>query len=137
MKYLILGCILNLAILNGKCSAYGKPPRAVRVNMEYLQACEEGKDCPPILISRKKGEKLKLALPDMFRTSVTMWDEENYNKLSKHAGNYHPIQSTGTGNTIELQKIVLTLSKLKDGTYYVWIAGDSVGGRFKVQLKTE
>jgi hypothetical protein len=66
-----------------------------------------------------------------------MWDEENYNKLSKHAGNYHPIQSTGTGNTIELQKIVLTLSKLKDGTYYVWIAGDSVGGRFKVQLKTE
>ncbi|UOQ73188.1 hypothetical protein [Hymenobacter cellulosilyticus] len=105
--------------------------------MDYLQACEEGNECRPIIVIRKKGERIELALPGMIRTSVTLWDEENYNRLIKRAGTYQPIQRTGTGNTIEPQKMKLALSKLIDGTYYMWIAGDSAGGIFRVQLTTE
>jgi hypothetical protein len=105
--------------------------------MEYLEGCETGPECKPMVVKRKKGEQLELALPGMFRTSVTLWDEENYSKLLGHNGTYQPIQRTGTGNTTDLKEMVLTLSKLKDGTYYVWLAGDSVGGTFEVHLKTE
>ena len=66
-----------------------------------------------------------------------MWDQQNYSKLMNHSGSYQPIQRTGTGNTTDLAATVLSLSELKDGTYYVWIVGDSVGGVFQVQLKTE
>ena len=137
MKRLILGIIFIVALSNNKSNASIRPPRAIPVSMDYLQACEEGKECRPILISRKKGERIKLALPAMFRTSVTIWNEENYSKFLKHAGTYQPIQRIGTGNTTDLMEMELALSKLKDGTYYVWIVGDSVGSTFQVQLKTE
>ena len=136
MKYFLLGIILTLAFSSSGYTSYSKP-RAIRVSMEYLQVCEVGPDCKPIMIRRKRGEQLELALPAMFRTSVTIWDEENYSKFLKRTGTYLPIQRTGTGNTTELKEIVLALSKLKDGTYYVWIVGDSVGGTFQVHLKTE
>lgn len=102
-----------------------------------MEACELGPVCKPIAVSRKQGEQLELVLPELSRTSVTMWDEENYGKLMKRQGTYKPLHRTGSNEAGERHEIVLPLSKLKDGTYYVWVVGDSVGGTFQVQLKTE
>jgi hypothetical protein len=107
------------------------------VEREYLRNLDDGKECVPIEIGRKKGEQLDLVLPPLFRNSVSIWDEENYRKLSERAEPYQPIQQTGSGENDERKEIVLPLSKLKDGTYYVWLAGDSVGGTFQIHLKTE
>ena len=66
-----------------------------------------------------------------------MWDEGNYGKLMKRKGTYKSLHKTGSNEAGDRHEIVLPLSKLKDGIYYVWVAGDSVGGTFQIQLKTE
>ncbi|TGE13429.1 hypothetical protein [Hymenobacter elongatus] len=138
MKYLMLGIAFVLTLSNVEGIACAPPPRTFSVSRDYLQACEVGTECKPIIIRRKAGEAVELVLPEMLRTSVTVWDEKNYGKLLKRNGTYQPIQRTGTGNNAtDLKETVLTLGKLKDGTYYVWLAGDSVGCTFQVKLKTE
>jgi|GEM_PF-6499314 len=137
MKFLLLGIAFLLILSRGESGARDRSVRLVRVEREYLSDLDEGKACLPIEIDRKKGEKLDLILPPLFRNSVSIWDEENYNKLSNRAGPYQPLQRTGSGEANEKKEIVLHLSKLKDGTYYVWLVGDSVGGIFQIHLKTE
>jgi hypothetical protein len=137
MKLLILGIVFLLTISSSESWAQGQSLRLVRVEREYLRNLDDGKECVPIEIGRKKGEQLDLVLPPLFRNSVSIWDEENYRKLSERAEPYQPIQQTGSGENDEGKEIVLPLSKLKDGTYYVWLAGDSVGGTFQIHLKTE
>jgi hypothetical protein len=137
MKLLILGIVFLLTISSSESWAQGQSLRLVRVEREYLRNLDDGKECVPIEIGRKKGEQLDLVLPPLFRNSVSIWDEENYRKLSERAEPYQPIQQTGSGENDERKEIVLPLSKLKDGTYYVWLAGDSVGGTFQIHLKTE
>ena len=66
-----------------------------------------------------------------------MWDEENYGKLMKRKSTYEPLHRTGSNEAGDRHETVLPLSKLKDGIYYVWVVGDSVGGTFQIQLKTE
>ena len=137
MKYFLLGIILPLAFTSSAYTPYGQPPRAIRVSFEYMEACELGPVCKPIAASRKRGEQLELVLPELFRTSVTIWDEENFGKLMKHQGTYKPLHRTGSSEVGERHEIVIPLSKLKDGTYHVWVVGDSVGGFFEVHIKTE
>lgn len=137
MKLLILGIVFLLAISISESRAQGQPVRLVRVEREYLTNLDDGKECVPIEIGRKKDERLDLVLPPLYRNSVSIWDEENYRKLSERHSPYQPIQQTGSGENDERKEIVLPLSKLKDGTYYVWLAGDSVGGTFQIHLKTE
>ena len=137
MKLLILGIVFLLTIASSGSHAQGQVVRAVRVERDYLRNLDDGKECVPIEISRKKGEQLGLILPPLFRNSVSIWDEENYRKLSQRDSPYQPIQQTGSGENDERKEITLPLSKLKDGTYYVWLAGDSVGGTFQIYLKTE
>ena len=137
MKLLILGIVFLLTIASSGSPAQGQVVRAVRVERDYLRNLDDGKECVPIEISRKKGEQLDLILPPLFRNSVSIWDEENYRKLSQRDSPYQPIQQTGSGENDERKEITLPLSKLKDGTYYVWLAGDSVGGTFQIHLKTE
>lgn len=137
MKLLILGIVFFLTITSSGSHAQGQVVRAVRVERDYLRNLDDGKECVPIEISRKKGEQLDLILPPLFRNSVSIWDEENYHKLSQRDSPYQPIQQTGSGENDERKEIALPLSKLKDGTYYVWLAGDSVGGTFQIHLKTE
>jgi hypothetical protein len=137
MKPLILGIIFLLTLSSSESRAQGQVVRLVRVERDYLSDVDEQKECVPIKISRKKGEQLNLVLPPLHRNSVSIWDEENYRKLLKHDSPYQPIQDTGSSEADEREEITLPLSKLKDGTYYVWLVGDSVGGTFQIHLKTE
>lgn len=137
MKLLILGIIFLLTISISESQAQSQSVRLVRVEREYLTNLDDGKECVPIEIGRKKDERLDLVLPPLYRNSVSIWDEENYHKLSQRTPPYQPIQQTGNGENDERKEITLPLSKLKDGTYYVWLAGDSVGGTFQIHLKTE
>ena len=137
MKLLILGIVFLLTISISESRAQSQPVRLVRVEREYLSNLDDGKECVPIEISRKKGEQLDLVLPPLYRNSVSIWDEDNYRKSLKRDNPYQPIQRTGSGENDERKEIVLPLSKLKDGTYYVWLVGDSVGGTFQIHLKTE
>lgn len=136
MKYFLLGFILMLAFSSSADTVNGQVPRPIRVSIEYMEACELGPVCEPIVVSRKRGEPLELVLPELSRTSVTIWDEDNFNKLMKHKGTYKPLHRTGSSEVGERHEMVLPLSKLKDGTYHVWVVGDSVGGYFEVHLKT-
>ncbi|MBD2717120.1 hypothetical protein KBK19_18905 [Microvirga sp. STR05] len=137
MKYLILGiCFISILASNDSL-ALMRPPKVVRVSFQYLEACEAGPECKPISISRKVGEKVELALPNLSRTSVSIWDEENYKKLMKRTGTYKSIYRTGSSEAGKRREIVLPLSKLKDGNYRVWIVGDSVGGMLELHLKKE
>jgi hypothetical protein len=137
MKFLLLGIVFLIILSRGEGKAPDRLVRLVRIEREYLRDLDDGKECLPIEIGRKKGEKLDLILPPLFRNSVSIWDEENYNKLSNRAKPYQPLQQTGSSEANEKKEIVLHLSKLKDGTYYVWLVGDSVGGIFQIHLKTE
>jgi len=137
MKLLILGIIFLLTLSSSESWAQGQPVRLVRVEREYLRNLDDGKECVPIEIGRKKSEQLDLVLPPLFRNSVSIWDEENYRKLSERADPHQPIQQAGSSEADERKEIVLHLSSLKDGTYYVWLVGDSVGGTFQIHLKTE
>ncbi|MDO7885506.1 hypothetical protein [Hymenobacter cheonanensis] len=137
MKLLILGIIFLLISSSSDSRAQGQSVRLVRVEREYLRDLDDGKECVPIEIGRKKGEQLDLVLPPLYRNSVSIWDEENWRKFFKRDNPYQPIQRTGSGENDERKEIVLHLSKLKDGTYYVWLVGDSVGGTFQIHLKTE
>ena len=137
MKYFLLEIILTLVFTSSARKPYGQPPRAIRVSFEYMEACELGPVCKPIAVSRKRGEQLELVLPELSRTSVTIWDEENFDKLTKRKGTYKPLHRTGSSEVGERHEMVLPLSKLKDGTYHVWVVGDSVGGFFEVHLTTE
>jgi hypothetical protein len=137
MKFLLLGIVFLLILSRGESRTQDRSVRLVRVEREYLSDLDEGKECLPIEIDRKKGEKLDLILPPLFRNSVSIWDEENYSKFLNRTGPYQPLQLTGSGEANEEKEIVLHLGKLKDGTYYVWLAGDSVGGTFQIHLKTE
>jgi len=136
MKFLLLGIVFLLIFSRGEGRAPDRLVRFVRIEREYLRDLDDGKECLPIEIGRKKGEKLDLILPPLSRNSVSIWDEENYNKLSNRAKPYQPLQQTGSSEANK-KEIVLHLSKLKDGTYYVWLVGDSVGGIFQIHLKTE
>ena len=80
---------------------------------------------------------MELVLPELSRTSVTIWDKENFDKLTERKGAYKPLNRTGSNEVGERHEMVLPLSELKDGTYYVWVVGDSIGGTFQVKLKTE
>ena len=109
MKYFLLGIILTLAFPSSAHTPYGQP-RAIRVSFEYMEACELGPVCKPIAVSRKQGEQLELVLPELSRTSVTIWDEENYGKLMKRKGTYKPLHRTGSNEAGERHEIVLPLS---------------------------
>ncbi|RSK31198.1 hypothetical protein [Hymenobacter metallilatus] len=138
MKYLILGICFILILSNNRSWAYRQPSKVIHVDFQYLEACEEGgPKCKPISISRKVGEKVELVLPDLLRTSISIWDEENYKKLMQRTGTYQPIYRTGSSEEGKRRKIVLPLSKLRDGNYRVWIVGDSVGGMLELHLRTE
>jgi len=137
MKLLLLGIVFLLTLSGRECRAQGQLVRLVRVERDYLRDVDDGKECLPIEIGRKKGEQLDLVLPPLYRNSVSIWDEENYRRFLKRANPYQPIQRTGSGEAGDGKEIALPLSKLKDGTYYVWLVGDSVGGTFQIHLKTE
>jgi len=137
MKFLLLGIVFLLILSRGESRAQDQSVRLVRVEREYLRDLDDGKECVPIEIGRKKGEQLELVLPPLYRNSVSIWDEENWRKFLKRDNPHHPIQRTGSGENDERKEITLPLSKLKDGTYYVWLVGDSVGGTFQIHLKTE
>lgn len=137
MKLLILGIIFLLIFSSSDSRAQDQSVRLVRVEREYLRDLDDGKECVPIEIGRKKGEQLDLVLPPLYRNSVSIWDEENWRKFLKRDNTHQPIQRTGSGENDERKEITLPLSKLKDGTYYVWLVGDSVGGTFQIHLKTK
>lgn len=137
MKLLILGIIFLLIFSSSDSRAQAQSVRLVRVEREYLRDLDDGKECVPIEIGRKKGEQLDLVLPPLYRNTVSIWDEENWRKFLKRDNNHQPIQRTGSGENDERKEITLPLSKLKDGAYYVWLVGDSVGGTFQIHLKTE
>jgi hypothetical protein len=137
MKFLLLGVVFLLILSRGESRAQDRSVRLVRVEREYLRELDDGKACLPIEIGRKKGEQLDLILPPLFRNSVSIWDEENYSKFLNRTGPYQPLQRTGSSEANEKKEIAFHLSKLKDGTYYVWLVGDSVGGAFQIHLKTE
>jgi len=137
MNLLILGIIFLLIFSSSDSRAQDQSVRLVRVEREYLRDLDDGKECVPIEIGRKKGEQLDLVLPPLYRNSVSIWDEENWRKFLKRDDHHQPIQRTGSGENDERKEITLPLSKLKDGTYYIWLAGDSVRGTFQIHLKTE
>jgi len=137
MKLLILGIIFLLIFSSSDSRAQDQSVRLVRIEREYLRDLDDGKECVPIEIGRKKGEQLDLVLPPLYRNSVSIWDEENWRKFLKRDNPYQPIQRTGSGENDERKEITLPLSNLKDGTYYVWLVGDSVGGTFQIHLKTD
>ena len=137
MKYFLPGIILTVAFSGSALTAYGQSPRAIPVSFEYLEACEMGPVCNPIVVSRKRGEQVELALPDLSRTVITVWDKENLGKLAKRQGTYEPIYTVKSIDDAKPHGIILPLSELKDGTYHFWVTGDSVGGFFRVHLKTE
>ena len=144
MKLLILVIVFLLAFSSSESQAQGQMARAVRVEREYLTNLDDGKECIPIEISRKKGEQLDLVLPPLFRNSVSIWDEETFRKYLKdekpylkNDNPYQPIQRIGSNGVDGSKEIILPLTKLKDGTYYIWLVGDSVGGTFQIHLKTE
>ncbi len=136
VKRLAIGAGLLLTLAGNKRLVHAPAPRPIRVSIEYLEACERGPTCKPITVYREKGEQLELVLPGLLRTSVSIWDEVNYSKFLKRTAPYQPIQQTGSSEVGERREINLSLSKLKDGTYYVWVVGDSAGGIFQVYLKT-
>lgn len=137
MKHFLLALMLMSAFSSSAATLNGQLPRPIRVSFEYMEACELGPVCKPIVVSRKRGEQLELVLPELSRTSVTIWDEENFDKLTKRKGTYKPLHRTGSSEMGERHEMVIPLTKLKDGTYHVWVVGDSVGGFFEVHLKTE
>lgn len=137
MQNWILCVAFMLICLNSISAQHIQPARRVWVDDAYLGDVDQGKQPAPIVISRKQGEQLDLVLPHLYRTSATLWDEVTYRKFLKRPGPYHPIQRNGSGAEEKGPEIVFNLSKLKDGAYYIWLAGDSAAGDFQVQLKTE
>jgi len=109
MKYFLLGFILMLAFASSAGTLDSQLPRPIRVSFEYMEACELGPVCKPIAVSRKRGEQLELVLPELSRTSVTIWDEENYGKLMKRKGTYEPLHRTGSNEAGDRHEIVLSL----------------------------
>jgi hypothetical protein len=136
MKKLTLVIVLGIAVWANEAACQTAPARMVQVSFEYLEACEVGPECKPVVINRKKGEPIEVVLPKLLRTSVTLWDAVNFKRLLKRTGIYRPIQRMSGGAVDNEHEIILPLSQLPDGIYYVWVVGDSVGGTFQVHLKT-
>ncbi|WP_022825044.1 hypothetical protein [Hymenobacter norwichensis] len=136
MIYFPLQAALCLSLLFRSADVSFPTGKAIELSFEYLEACETGaKECQPVLINRKKGEQVTLALPAMNRASVGLWDAENYQRLQLRKFPYKAVEQQGSGN--DTKALVFDLSKREDGIYYLWLTSCGVGGTYEVRLKTE
>ena len=139
MKTLLLGIGFLLMLSTVGSIAHRRPAKVVEVGFDYMEACETGiGECHPLIINRQKAEVVKLVMPNAPLAAVSVWDEENFRKLSKRLGAYKPISKLlENGMLADRKAPVLNLSALKDGTYHVWMTSCAVGGMLELHLRTQ
>ncbi|UOQ97822.1 hypothetical protein MUN81_21670 [Hymenobacter sp. 5317J-9] len=139
MKTLSLGVSFLMAFSMVGSIAHRRPAKVVEVGFDYLEACETGVgECHPIVINRQNGETVKLVMPNAPLAAVSVWDEENFRKLSKRLGTYKPIiKLPENGMSADRRAPVLDLSALRDGTYHVWMTSCAIGGVVELHLRTQ
>jgi hypothetical protein len=139
MKTFLLGASLLLAFSRVGSAVHRCPAKVVEVSFKYLEPCETGVgECHPVIINRRKGEVVKLVLPNAPLVAVSVWGEESFRKLSERSGAYQPIIRLPESKISADRKApVLDLSALQDGTYHVGMTSCAVGGFFELRLRTE